>query len=439
MTPAKQSAKTNTKQEYISASGRQLSRNWFALISIIWVGQAISIVTSAASGYAIIWYITETTESAWMLAFTSICTMLPMGLLGPLAGVVADKFNRKLVIIVSDLSSGIIALVLGISVACGVASIPLILVLAFVRGCFNAFHSPAMMATMPMLVPEKHLLRINSLDQLLGSVANIGGPALGIFLYTAIGLEYALYFEFVGSLLAIAALFLVNIPTTHDATSENTSVWQNLHEGYRALRKVGGLIPLLIGITCGMMFFSPLSAIFPLMTYTHFGGDGYQASLVEAIWGAGMLIGAIILMAKSGRDHLVRIIVCACFVVGISTTIAGFLPSNAFIIFLVCMFIEALACAWFQGPTMTLIQTNIPEEKNGRAISWLMTAVGICAPCGVALGGALAELIGVAPFFVVVGVGCLMVGVVMYALPSVRRLDTVNASETATTQLTKEK
>ena len=166
----------------LSAAGLSLPKNWLAIIAFIWAGQAASMITSYAAGYAVVWYVTESTGSALMLAAMNIAVMLPVGLISPFGGIVADKHNRKLIMIAADGAVGIISLMAGLLILAGDVSIPLLLAVCIARAVGQAFHSPAMMAAMPMLVPDKHLLRINTLDQLLASVASIGAPAFGIFL-----------------------------------------------------------------------------------------------------------------------------------------------------------------------------------------------------------------------------------------------------------------
>ena len=207
----------------LSAAGRELPKRWLAIIATIWGGQAASMITSYAAGYAVVWYITETTGSAIMLAAAAICAYLPQGLLSPFGGVIADKHNRKTVMIVADLSVGIVSLGLGIVILFGQVSFPLLMILVIVRSIGQAFHGPAMMAAMPLLVPEKHLLRINTLDQLLMSVASIGAPAFGIFLYTTIGFHSVMFLDFAGALVAVAGLALAKIPTVADETAARTS------------------------------------------------------------------------------------------------------------------------------------------------------------------------------------------------------------------------
>ena len=401
----------------LSAAGLPLPKNWLAIIAFIWAGQAASMITSYAAGYAVVWYVTESTGSALMLAAMNIAVMLPVGLISPFGGIVADKHNRKLIMIAADGAVGVISLVAGVFILAGDVSIPLLLAVCIARA------SPAMMAAMPMLVPDKHLLRINTLDQLLGSVASIGAPAFGIFLYTTLGFSSVMFLDFAGACVAILGLALAKIPTVVDATAEGQHVLANLRDGWRAIAKTRGLVLLIGGVTVGMMIFGPLSAVFPLMTYQHFGGDGYAASLAEAAFGVGMLVGSGVLIAWGGGKRLAGLIAVAAVIVGAAPAACGFLPPDAFPAFIVLVAVMAVACAWFNGPTMTLTQRNVPDDKMGRAMGLLTAAMGLATPIGIAIGGVAAEAMGVAPFFIVDGLACLALGLVLYLPKSVRALD----------------
>ena len=407
----------------LSAAGLPLPKNWLAIIAFIWAGQAVSMVTSYAAGYAVVWYVTESTGSALMLAVMNICAMLPIGLLSPFGGLVADRHNRKLIMIAADGAVGLVSLAAALLILAGDVSIPLLLAVCVARAVGQAFHSPAMMAAMPMLVPDRHLLRINTLDQLLASVASIGAPAFGIFLYTTLGFSSVMFLDFAGACVAIVGLMLAKIPTVIDEEAAHQHVLANLRDGWRAVAKTRGLVLVVAMVTVGMVIFSPLSAVFPLMTYDHFGGDGYMASLAEAAFGIGMLVGSGILMAWGGGKRLAGLIAVACVVVGACTMLCGLLPPDGFPCFIGLVALMAAACAWFNGPTMTLVQRHVPDEKMGRAMGLLTAAMGLASPIGIAIGGVLAEAVGIAPFFVVDGLACLALGLVAYLPRSVRALD----------------
>lgn len=415
----------------VSASGRPLARNWLTVIAVIWAGQAVSMITSYAAGYAAVWWLTETTGSALMLAIGNVCAFLPQGLLSPFGGVIADRFNRKKVMIAADLSVGLVSLALALVIMLGQMSIALLLVMVVARSIGQAFHGPAMMAAMPMLVPEKHLMRINTLDQALMSIAAIGSPAFGIFLYTTFGFQSVMFLDFGGAVVAVGALMLAHIPTVHDASMEGQHVLANLKDGWRALAGARGLVILLAGITLGMVVFGPISALFPLMTYDHFAGDGYMAALVEGVFGAGMLIGSVVLMVRGNVRRKALLICAASVAVGVTTALCGVLAPDMFPAFVAISGVMAVACAWFNTPMVTLIQMNVPEEKNGRALGLMTAAIGLASPVGIAIGGVIAERIGVAPFFVGAGIACVVLGAALYLPRSVRALDICEAETEA--------
>lgn len=434
---------TETKTQQLSASGRELPKRWLLIIAVIWIGQAFSMITSYAAGFAAVWYVTEATESAWMLSLLTICAYLPQGLLSPFGGVLADKFNRRIIMIIADMGVGIISLILGFAILMGYASIGLIMIMVIARSCGQAFHGPAMMATMPMLVPEKHLIRINTLDQLLMSICSIGAPAFGILLYTVIGFYSVMFLDFFGALLAVLALLFVRIPTVRDESTEGQHVLKNLSDGFKALSAKRGLLLLIIGITIGMMAFGPIGAFFPLMTASHFNGDGYMASLVEAVFGIGMIIGSGILMIWGGGKRLTRLIAIAAVVTGILTAACGFLSTEMFVMFVILSGLMAITCSWFNAPMITIVQRNVSEEKMGRALGFVTALIGVASPIGVAAGGLLAEGlritppfgesagmeivlfegVGILPIFIGAGVIMIVIGLLTYANHSVRELD----------------
>lgn len=406
-----------------AVGGRRLPRRWLAAVVAVWTGFAFTSFATMAANYAAVWYVTETTGSPLALAIVYVCAFLPVGLLAPLGGVVADRFNRKRVIILCDLFIAAMALVVGAVIAIGHVSFPLVLVMATACGVAQAFRTPSFNAAMPLLVPEKHLLRVNALDNLLSSISMICAPALGIFLYTTIGFQAVMFLDAAGALLSVLAMLTAAVPTivAHDVA--NQSAFANVKSGWRELSATKGLPVVVLCVVLGMMAYGPLDSILPLMVSSHFNGNGYMASLVTAVFGIGMLAGSAALMMRGGSTWLARIIAVAAIVVGAATTVAGLLPTSMFVAFVVAIGVMAVACAGFNGPLMTLMQKNVSEEKLGRVMGLLSAFMGLGIPLGTALGGAVAQGIGVTSFFVVDGVVILGLGALLVFLPSVRALD----------------
>lgn len=401
--------------------------------------------TSYAASFAAIWYVTESTGSALALSFLSICAYLPQGLLSPFGGVLADRLNRKYLIILADSICGLVSFALGLIILFGQVSFAAIVVMVIIRSAAQAFHYPALMALMPMLVPEKHLLRINTLDQLLLSVSGMAAPVLGIFFYTVVGFHSVMFLDFAGALIACAGMLLAKVPSTkcaspssntqssynasNDSTSDKHHVLADLKEGWVALKRVRGLFVLIILITLGMVCFSPMSSLYPLMTFDYFQGDGYMASIAEATFAAGLLIGSSILMVWGGGKKLTRLIAIACISFGLLCSVSGLISPNMFWIFAILCAGMGLVSAWFNGPMMTLIQRNTTEETMGRVIGLVNTGIALAGPVGIATGGIFAEFMGVAPFFVVDGILCAFIGVLIAAFKSVRKLDANSSNQ----------
>ena len=408
--------------ENITAGGHALPNNWLMRIVLIWSGYAISTFAGNAASYSNIWFVTESTASPLALAALYVLAFLPMGILSPFGGVVADKCNRKAIIITCDSVLAISGVSIAIWITVAGPSFAAVALYCAVWGFVSGFRAPAFNATMPLLVPAQHLMRINSADTLLGSISMIAAPALGILLYTSFGLQASIVAGGLGSLVAVCTMFLAKLPQI--ATSEQSmSALQSLKEGASALSGNRGLLILTIAVSLGMLAYGPIDSLLPLMVSAHFNGSGFAASLVAAVMGAGMLIGAVVLMAVNPKKGLPRIIFLAAIIVGAGSFAAGCMPKTGFWGFVACIGVLAIACAWFNAPLMTLLQKGIPEEKLGRVMGLLTAMTGLAIPIGTAFGGVVAESIGTSLFFCVDGAFIVTLGIATILPKSVRALN----------------
>ncbi len=376
----------------------------------------------SAASYACIWYATETTGSPLSLALLYVLAFLPTGLLSPFGGVLADRFDRKTIIVVSDMLMALAGVALAAWVLfVGPSFLPVALYCA-AYGIVSGFRTPAYNATMPLLVPARHLVRINSMDTLLGSISLIAGPALGILLYTSFGLQATLFMGGAGAAIAAGTMMLAVIPGDH-APQAQTGAWASLREGASTLAEQRGLLVLTIGVSLGLLAYGPIDSLIPLMVSGHFGGDGYAASLVAAVMGVGLLVGSAALMVVNPQKGLARVIVVAAYVVGTGAVASGLIPSSGFWVFVVCIGILAIACAWFNAPLMTLLQRNVPEEKLGRVMGLFTAMSGMSIPAGTAVGGVIAEVTGTPLFFLIDGIFLLVLATVLLLSKSIRQIE----------------
>ncbi|MDR2252396.1 MAG: MFS transporter [Bifidobacteriaceae bacterium] len=411
----------------VSATGRQLPRNWLSIVVVIWIGQAFSIVTSFAAAYAAVWYITETTGSARWLSIAALVSVLPTGLLSPFGGVLADRFNRRSIMLIADATVGVASGVLGLIIWLSQPSLGVILVILAARAAAQAFHTPALTAAMPMLVPARHLLRANSASQMLWSAAGIGAPALGILFYQAIGFHWVMLLDAAGAAFACLGLAFVSIPTVRDRAMDGRRMLANLADGFRAIRSHRGLYHLMLVSVAIMVVFTPVGSLFPLIVYGHFGGSGYMAALTETAWGGAMLTGSLLLLAWGGGRRLVVLVIASGVGIGLTIAACGALPASGFPAFIALTAVMGFVAAFYNSPLTTLTQRHVPEAKLGRAMGLFHAAISLATPVGLAIAGIVAERTGIARWFLISGLVVTALSVLPLAMSSVRALDRATA------------
>ena len=151
--------------------------------AVLWSGQAASMLTSAVLQMAIVWYLTEKTGSAAVLSLATVMGFLPQAVLGIFIGALIDRYDRKKVLIYSDLFIALMGLVLFVVGLFGEIPIWLIMVVLFVRSVGSAFYSPSLNAVMPLIVPKEQLTRFAGYAQSFRSVSMLLSPALAAVLF----------------------------------------------------------------------------------------------------------------------------------------------------------------------------------------------------------------------------------------------------------------
>lgn len=406
-----------------NANGHELPTHWKRTIAIIWTGQAVSILATCAATFAVLWYLTTTADSALMLAAAGVAALLPTALLSPFGGVVADRANKKAVMIAADGSAGAMSLVLAAVVAAGFAEPPLFLLLLAVRSAAQAFHGTSLMALMPELVPERDMVRINTLDQVLSSASAIVGPVLGIALYTAFGFTIVLVADALCALVACLCLAVVRLPYARTLRQSTGTVMGDLREGFAVIAGDKAVRSLLVMVAVAMLLFLPLGTLSPLMTYDWFGGDGFAASAVEAAAGIGLLVGSVGMLVWGGGKRLVPVLVGAGMAIGAGCIVCGLLPKGAFPAFVGLIGFIFAATALFNAPVIPLMQKRVDPERFGRVMGLFGSMTTLASPVGLFIAGPAAEVLGVNRWFVVAGAILVVAMALSAASKRLRSLD----------------
>lgn len=396
--------------------------NWKKVFAVIWSGQLASILSSSVVGYAIIFWMSLRTGSAEVLALAAIAGMLPQSLLGPFVGVYVDRWDRKRTMILADTFIALCTFALSVLFWLGIAEMWHIYLLLACRSAGSAFHMPAMQASVPLLAPAEQLTRIAGINQMISSLSNIAGPALGALLINLTSIGNILLLDVAGAAIACTSLLFVRIPNP-GRSKLRPSLRRELREGFAAIGAVRGL-GLLFAVAILVLFFiMPVGVLFPLMTLQHFGGGTYEMSLIEIVWGGGALLGGAIMGARVWRVNRVLLINAMNMIVGASFLLSGLLPPTGFVWFAVLTILEGVAGGVFNASFIGVVQNRIDSAVLGRVLSLYFSLGLLPATLGLVGTGFLAEHVGLTTTFVVSGSMIVLIGFTACLLPALRRLD----------------
>jgi len=401
-----------------------MKENWKRTFAIIWSGQLFSTLSSSVVGFAVIFWLSIQTGSAEILALSTIATLLPQLLLGLFTGVYVDRWDRRKTMICADLfvalNSGLLAALFFFSE--GEADILYIYLLLALRSVGSAFHIPAMQASTPLLAPESQLMRIAGINQVIFSLSTIAGPAIAAVFVASMNMTLVLLMDVAGALLATISLLLVKIPNPPKSSELVPHLKREIKEGFHALLQNKTILWLFLFIVFATFFIMPVATMFPLLTLDHFLGDAYRMSLIEIVWGVGMLAGGAIMSIKlMGNINKIILINTMYIILGITFALSGMLPQEGYWFFAALTIIGGVSAAIFHGSFMVVMQTSLDPGVMGRAFSIFDTFSMLPALVGLLLTGYIADNIGITNTFVISGSAIIIIGILSFFTPALNK------------------
>ncbi len=397
--------------------------NWKKKFAIIWSGQLFSILSSATAQFAIVLWIGMETGSAEALAYATISGLLPQIVLGPFAGVFVDRWNRKWTMIGADLFVAFCSALIALFFYLDTVELWAIYILLTLRSIGGAFHSPAMKSAVPLLAPKSALVRIAGVNEVIQSISIICGPILGAIGLLHFGMSAVMLLDVAGAIIACTALVFVRIPKVTQAAQSAKSILRDMASGVSIIWKNKG-ISWLMGCEIVINFFvMPIVAVMPLMTLQYFKGSPYQVSLIEGLYGLGLLIGGLALSLWNPKIKKTVLIVFGFSALGIALATCGVLPPTYFTAYAVMTILQGLAVPFFTGPYTVLVQTQFDPKYLGRVFSISGSIVQLPAMLGLLFAGILADDIGVEKVFLIGGIVVTTTAIFLSLIPAVRRLE----------------
>lgn len=400
------------------------NQKWFNTYIFIWAGQFVSMLTSYAVQFAIVIWLSLEYQSAEILAYAGIAGMLPQALIGPFAGVYIDRIDRKRIMIASDAFIALCAIVLILILKSDTVNLVWIYIMLGLRSIGNAFHSPALQALAPLIVPQKELLRVAGINQMLHSICSIGGPAIGTVAIALLPISKVLYLDLIGALLAIFSLMMVRIPERiKDSKFSVLTISSEFLDGLQVVSKNRGLSFLFLYAMAITFVIMPSAIMFPLLTTGHYGGGKWEMGLIEIAWGVGMLVGGAALgISKVGFSKVV-LVNSMYILLGLTFFLSGVFPNEWFIGFILVTAIGGMGLSVFYACFTAIIQITVQPVMLGRVFSLYYSLAVLPSIIGLLFTGLIAENEGVNNTFVFSGCLAIGVGVLSFLTPKLMQLD----------------
>jgi len=379
---------------------------------ILWTGQSLSLVGSQAVQFALIWWLTQTSGSATILATATLLGLLPAVVFGPVIGALIDRWNRKTVMLAADGLVAIASLVLAWLFATGIADIAHVLGLLFLRGLGAAFHSPAMMASMTLMVPERHLTRIQGLNQSMQGLLTIVGAPLGALLLANFSMTGVMMVDVITALLAIVPLLAIHVPhAPRSGGIAGTSAWSDMVAGFRYLMERRAHRTLIAMSTLLNALLVPAFSLLPLLVLQRLSGGAAQFGWLMSALGVGLIVGGMVLGAWGGFRKRIVTTLTSMIALGVAVIAIGLTPPSSFLWMLVATSCVGLFVPLVNGPVFAILQITIAPDYQGRVFSLITSLAGGMAPLGLLAAAPVAEMVGVGAWYIAGGVACGAMGV----------------------------
>lgn len=370
---------------------------------LIWVGQLVSTIGDQMQIVAIAWHLFILTDSTFTVGLASLIGLIPFLVLSLAGGAVADRFDRKRVLLFAQALMMLIAGVLIVASVTDTASPGLIYGVSFVMGFARAFDAPARQAIVPNLVPPEELTNALTLNTMFRQVATIVGPGLGGLILGVFGLATTYALNFVSFLAIIAALLAMRPIPAPPRRSE--SGWSLALGGLRFVRREPVVLSLL-GLDLLATVLGNIRALFPVFArdILKIGAEGL--GLLYAAPAAGAVVGTLILGATGGRWRGAFVILAATAAYALCTL--GFGLSRYLPLSLVLLFGIGLADVFGEVIRSTIVQLRTPDAVRGRVTAIWVVATNGGPQLGQLRAGAMGSLIGPAEAAVLAGAAVLL-------------------------------
>jgi len=396
--------------------------------SLVAAGQLVSVVGTGLTTFAMGLWVYQQSGSISLFALTTVLALLPAVVLAPIAGTLADRWDRRKIMIFADTFAATGTLGLGALLMFGRLELWHVFTAVTISACANAFQQPAYLAAVTQLVPKRYYGRANGITQLGSAVGTTLAPLLGGALAAAIGLRGILLIDLLSFLFAVTINLIVRFPDTLFVRKEEP-FGKELIGGWRYISRRHGLMAI-IGFTVVLNFMMGMVELLatPLALSL---GDPSVLGMILAASGVGLLVGSALMAVTGGLPRRTTGIIGSYVLIGLSMVVMGLWPHPVFPA--LGLFGIGLATAVLNTHWLSIVQAKVGLELQGRVIATTLMLSWMMVPAGFLLSGPLAEHVfeplatspgrGIGLLMITAGVCTMLLGLAAYRYRPVRFLE----------------
>lgn len=405
------------------------SAAWATRFFTIWAGQAISLMGSALVQFALVWWLTNETGSATVLATASLVALLPQVILGPFAGALVDRWNRRLIMIVADAAIALATLGLLLLFALGHVQPWHVYGIMAVRSLGGAFHGPAMAASTGLMVPQHFLTRLAGMNQTLHGAIGILAPPLGALLLSLLPTTGILAIDLVTAAIAIVPLIFIAIPNPPrqeaqaQGASIKTSYWHDLGAGFRYVVRWRGLLGIILLAMMLNFMLVPASSLLPLLISREFAGGPAQLAQAQSALGIGTIAGGILLSAWGGFRRKIVTSLIGVIGLGVGVFATGLLPAQSLVLLYSAQLWIGIASVIANGPLGAIFQSAIHPDMQGRVLSLVGAGAAAMMPLSLLIAGPLSDALGMRTWYIGGGAACILLTLVAFSIRPIMAIE----------------
>jgi MFS family permease len=362
--------------------------------SLIWFGQLISLVGTATTRFALLVWAYEKTGQATTTALLGFFSYILYVLVSPFAGVVIDRLDRRVVMILADLGAGLMTLSLFLLYSSSNLEIWHLYVAEALTGAFEAFQLPAYSAATTMLVPKEQYGRVSGMRSLALAASQVFAPAFAGIILHIVGISGVMLIDVATFVVGVLPLIFIVIPRPQVKASEKPAPskgWRDMLFGFHYIAQRPGLLGLML-IFCGINLAAALTwyAILPPMILGRTGGDSLALATVQSAMGIGGVIGGIAMSIWGGPKRRIHGVL---LLGGISFLSSDFLLGVGHVtaVWAFAAFAGSLYIPFIVGCNLAIWQAKVPPEVQGRVFSVQTLFQQFTMPLGYLLAGPLAD------------------------------------------------